>query len=88
MKIRIGVEGGRKQVLARAANIGASILVSANSLWDNERGHFRGFGAYTKYDCALDSGGFVAMKRYGGYRWTIEQYATLTHREVGLPTQL
>ncbi len=77
MKIRVGMEGGRKPVLARARAIGAPILVSANSLWNNERKRFYGWKAYDGFDLALDSGGFVAMKIYGGYRWTIRDYVGL-----------
>lgn len=62
-------------MLERCAQLGAPILVSANSLWRNNR--FGGFNSYLGFDVALDSGGFVAMKRYGGYRWTPEQYAAL-----------
>ena len=40
--------------------------------------------SYQKFDTALDSGGFVAMKRYGGYRWTIEQLLLLPHGDCGV----
>lgn len=77
IKIRVGVEGGRKPVLARAAALGAPLLVSANSLWDNDRKRFGGWGAYSGFDVALDCGGFVAMKKYGGYRWAVSDYVAL-----------
>lgn len=77
MKIRIGIEGGRRPVLNAARELGAPILVSANSLWDNKRQKFGGFESYRSHDVALDSGGFVAMKKYGGYRWTVEAYVAL-----------
>lgn len=77
VKIRIGVEGGRKPVLEKAKLIGAPILVSANSLWDNKRKRFSGWQCYAPHDTALDSSGFVAMKLYGGYRWTVSQYVAL-----------
>lgn len=77
MLIRVGIEGGRRPVLQRASELGAPILVSANSLWDNRSKRFSGWQCYTSHDVALDSGGFVAMKRYGGYRWTIPQYVGL-----------
>lgn len=80
MLIRIGVEGKRKAVLSRAAALNASLLVSANSLWDNDRKRFRGFECYSQFDVALDSGGFVAMKQYGGYRWTVDDYVMLAKR--------
>lgn len=77
MKIRIGIEGGRRQVLAAARKLNAPILVSANSLWNNDSKKFGGFNCYKSFDVALDSGGFVAMKKYGGYRWSVEAYAHL-----------
>ena len=77
MKIRVGLEGNRKPVIARAREIGAPILISANSLWDNERQKWYGWRCYAGLDVALDCGGFVAMKRYGGYRWTVDQYVKL-----------
>jgi hypothetical protein len=75
MKIRIGIEGGRKPVLAKAKELGAPILVSANSLWRD--GKFRSFNSYLSHDVALDSGGFIAMKKYGGYRWSVGEYVNL-----------
>ena len=55
----------------------APILVSANSLWNNDRQRFGGWQCYSGFDTALDSGGFVAMMRYGGYRWSVDQYVSL-----------
>lgn len=77
MKIRVGLEGNRKPVIARAKELGAPILVSANSLWDNKRKTWNGWRCYEGMDVALDCGGFVAMKQYGGYRWTVEEYIKL-----------
>lgn len=77
MKIRIGVDCGRVSILSRAQSLGAPLLVSANSLWNDKRKQFSGWDCYTRFDTALDSGGFVAMKRYGGYRWAIHQYVEL-----------
>jgi hypothetical protein len=84
LQIRVGVEGGRRPVLARALAIGAPLLVSANSLWNNDAKRFSGFQCYAPHDVALDCGGFVAMKLYGGYRWTVQQYAELA--QVMRPT--
>jgi hypothetical protein len=75
--IRVGVEGGRIPVLERARTMGAPILVSANSLWDNKRQRFGRYKGYAGFDVALDSGGFEAMRRYGGYRWSAVQYLAL-----------
>jgi hypothetical protein len=77
MTIRVGVEGGRRPVLACARRLGAPILVSANSLWRPKARKFANYQCYQGHDLALDSGGLVAMKRYGGYRWTVPQYVNL-----------
>lgn len=75
--VRIGIEGNRTPVMSYIRENGLPVLVSANSLWDNRRRIFRGWHAYRDLDVALDSGGYVAMKRFGGYRFEVEQYAEL-----------
>lgn len=77
MKIRIGIEGARPLLLERIRSLGAPILVSANSLWDDERQKFGAWKPFCQFDVALDSGGFVAMKRYGRYRWRVADYVLL-----------
>lgn len=77
MKLRVGIDGRRSSLLNKAKELGAPILVSANSLWNYRKGTFSTYKKYEGHDMALDSGGFVAMKRYGGYRWTIDQYCDL-----------
>ncbi len=79
MELFVGVPelGG---VLPRAAqDVGAPIMVSANRFAHGQpRGKFR--AAPRQLDgmrVALDSAGFVAMKLYGGYRWSPESYAAL-----------
>ena len=52
-------------------------LYSANALYCRRRGEFRDVSAESHQGAALDSAGFVAMARYGGYPWTLEQYASL-----------
>jgi hypothetical protein len=79
MKIRVGVDSGRRAILSKAKALNAPILVSANSLWNDGTRTFSGWQSYTGFDVALDSGGFVAMHRYGGYRWTINHYVKLAH---------
>jgi hypothetical protein len=54
------------------------LLLSANALWDHRRGRFRlPSPRLAGADIALDSAGFVAMIRYGGYRWPVQDYAAL-----------
>jgi len=53
------------------------LLVSANAFWKD--GKFSGYEALWDIEVplALDSGGFVAMRRYGGYRWSVSEYIDL-----------
>lgn len=55
----------------------APLLVSANAFWKD--GKFSGYKALWDIEVplALDSGGFVAMRRYGGYRWSMLEYINL-----------
>lgn len=64
------------------------VLVSANVLWDHEKGRFKAPGVPAWWsDIALDSAGYVAMVRYGGYRWTVDQYVEMVVRGRGLLEQ-
>lgn len=76
--IRVGVEGARPAILSELHRRQAAVLISANSLWNNARRSWRSsWLAYRGLDIALDSGGFVAMRQYGGFRWTPYEYASL-----------
>lgn len=78
MIIRVGIDTPRRAVLQRASALRAPLLVSANSLWNEAKSTFtRRWQAYRGFDIALDSGGFVAMKLYGRYRWSVDQYVGL-----------
>lgn len=61
--------------------IGGPMLVSAGALWDPRRRAFRAPAIGTwSMDVALDSAGFVAMTRHGGYPWTVDEYVALVVR--------
>ncbi|WP_454884308.1 deazapurine DNA modification protein DpdA family protein [Sphingomonas oryzagri] len=74
-------------VLARARSMVQPALISANALsrWSKVRGwpEWRGWrlgqlgNAQGLSSLDLDSAGFVAMKRYGGYAWTVDDYFRL-----------
>ena len=53
------------------------MLMSANAFYDHKKGEFRDVTQASHSGIALDSAGFVAMKRYGGYPWTMAQYAAI-----------
>ena len=78
MKVIVGIESNRRVVNDAAVRLNAPVMVSANSLWDDKKSKFK-YAWLLKYGFKihLDSGGFVAMKRYGGFRFSVEQYATL-----------
>ena len=69
----------------RAARaLGCAVMISANSFFrrdvDGEVIRVRRPGPDLRgMDAALDSSGYVAMRRYGGYGWTVEAYV---HRVV------
>lgn len=76
--IRVGlpIPGGALAAAARAA--GMPVLVSANALAvrdaDGDVLRFRTPRGLDGLDVALDSGGYVALSRYGSFPWTVEQY--------------
>tara|TARA_B100000131_G_scaffold65199_1_gene61612 strand:+ start:10997 stop:11797 length:801 start_codon:yes stop_codon:yes gene_type:complete len=76
--VRVGLPKSTGSLPIACENLEAPALISANSLWDMQRGRFREPGmAIGELDVALDSAGFVAMAHYGGYPWTVEQYVEL-----------
>lgn len=77
-EIIAGIEGNRRPVLREVRAHGVPVMVSANSLWNDEAQKFsRAWRALHGLRVHLDSGGFVAMKRYGRFRFSVEQYAQL-----------
>lgn len=78
MKVRVGIHPSPRYGAA-LREIGAAALISANALRRKD-GRFRApkldaFGGHS--DVALDSAGFVAMFRYGGYPWSVADYVGL-----------
>lgn len=77
--IRLDIEGNRPLVLQAARQHNVPVLVSANSLWSPTTRIWRTHD-FAQLDVALDSGRFVAMQRYGGFRWTPAHYIHLARR--------
>jgi len=77
MLVYCGVPTTQQSFLNVARSIESALLVSANAFWKD--GKFRGYEALWDIEVplALDSGGFVAMRRYGGYRWSVLDYIDL-----------
>jgi len=76
MEILCGVPGAQESFISKAEEIRCNLLISANAFWNDKANRFQGWGRITDraIDFALDCGGFVAMARYGGYRWKIWDY--------------
>ena len=75
--LRIGLEHDRAAVRNVCLAAGIPVLISANSLWNHASRRFTVPTRLAGLDVALDSGGFVAMKLHGGYRFTPAQYLNL-----------
>lgn len=79
MTIFCGIPHGADAFINTAHRLDCPVLVSANSLWNEKKQRFQNFDKIAGLDVpvALDCGGFVAMARYGRYRWSIEDYVWL-----------
>lgn len=81
--LRVGIPTPGGKILEAARRAGYSVLFSANAFMvrntDGEVVSVRKPDPkqFSGLDAALDSAGFVAMSRYRGYPWTIEQYLDL-----------
>lgn len=60
--------------LTAVQDIGARTLISVGSLYRPHRGWLRASITSWTTGPALDSAGFTAMVKFGGYRWTVEEY--------------
>jgi hypothetical protein len=77
MLIRVGIPSCFRRFTRAACEIGAPVLVSANALRRNGRFRHPSADLFNGCNVALDSAGFVAMKRYGGFPWSVEEYVAL-----------
>lgn len=77
MVVYCGIPTTQQSFLNVARTASAPLLVSANAFWKDDR--FSGYEVLWDIEVplALDCGGFVAMKRYGGYRWSMLDYIDL-----------
>lgn len=78
MIVRLGIPSSFGRFCGAAQELGASMMVSANAMRRKDRG-FRVPKVLSAIapDVALDSAGFVAMVRYGGYPWSVSEYVAL-----------
>lgn len=60
--------------LSACQDMDARILISVGSLYRPDRGWLRAPITAWSTSPALDSAGFTAMVKFGGYRWTVEEY--------------
>jgi hypothetical protein len=78
MIVRVGLPEWNGQLVRVVAESGAPALVSAGRLW--QRGRIRHPRAVVEgvADVALDSAGFVAMVKHGGYPWSAQEYVRMS----------
>jgi hypothetical protein len=81
--LRVGIPTTGGRILKAAKDAGYSVLFSTNAFM-NRDGNGEVVSVrrpdpeqFAGLDAALDSAGFVAMARYRGFPWTIEQYLDL-----------
>lgn len=72
--VRIGLPIATRAFVGTLEKLGSPALMSANAFWNPRTKEFRRMHILDDIDWALDSGGFVAQRLYGGYRWTAAQY--------------
>ena len=81
--LRVGIPTTGGKILRAAREAGYSVLFSTNAFMvRNANGEMVSVRRpdprqFAGLDAALDSAGFVAMARYRGFPWTIEQYLDL-----------
>lgn len=73
--VRVGLPTTSPVFADRCRWLKAPVMISANAL--RRRGRFRPPRNLELLDVALDSAGFVAMLRYGGFPWSISDYVAL-----------
>jgi len=60
--------------------ISESVMISAGSLWKEKQANFMNKRTWQWPDFILDSGGFVALNKWGDYPYTPDQYLSLVER--------
>lgn len=78
--VRLGIPACFSTFVQVANDLRAPILVSANAFAKHGRLRAPRRDLFGDADLALDSAGFVAMVRYGGYPWPTCSYLALVHR--------
>lgn len=76
MKILCGIPGAIETFIQKAEDLNVTLFISANAFWNPKTKEFQNWGRITERNIpfCLDCGGFVAMAKYGKYRWTIWDY--------------
>jgi len=81
--LRVGIPTTDGRILKAAKDAGYSVLFSTNAFMVRDgNGDVVGVRRpdpkqFAGLDAALDSAGFVAMAKYRGFPWTIDQYLDL-----------
>ncbi|WP_425547788.1 DUF7221 family queuine tRNA-ribosyltransferase-like protein [Azospirillum formosense] len=79
MLVRVGIPSSFSFFTGVAAALGAPVLISANALRRPSRPKFQlpRPRVFSGCNVALDSAGFVAMSKFGGFPWTVTEYVAL-----------
>lgn len=77
MIVRVGLPEWNGTLVRVAADAQAPALVSAGRLWRGGRVRWPRTVVEGVADVALDSAGFVAMKKHGGYPWSVHDYVRM-----------
>lgn len=79
MLVRLGLPTSFRRFSQVARQLGAPILISANALRKRNSVEFYHPSPqlFSGASVALDSAGFVAQARYGGFPWSVESYVRL-----------
>jgi hypothetical protein len=78
IEFRVGIPEVSGRFLIEAKKEDYKIMVSASRFWKRKRGAFAKPGRRLEgLDVFLDSAGFTAMRHWGGFPWTTDQYLDL-----------
>lgn len=78
LEFRIGIPETSGRFLIEAKERGYKVMVSASRFWKAKHQRFiRPGKRLIGLDVFLDSAGFTAMRHWGGYPWSAEEYLTL-----------
>lgn len=80
-EFRVGIPEVSGRFLIEAKDRNYKIMVSASRFWNRRKARFSRPGKRLEgLDVFLDSAGFTAMRHWGGYPWTTDEYLDLVSK--------